>query len=606
MSRRKSPPSHKTSTGVTFRRNEFGMGEYERAGLAGLYLSLTATQAWARQREAWPLPDAVAERLDAVRQYVTNFDAPRFPVANEGDGVRLEWRAGTEIDALKAIVNWAWQVHDGVLFLPGVHRRRQHLDCYYLRLHIHSGLLDTFFQHRRTLKRLNRKQTVERLDEEKTFTVTYRPISENAVLPQTKAVPNQGVCTLKPAKPTRNWIFPGSEPRFNNLSTKPEAGWCHTAALAYLMLFAPLSCHYIKLPHDWAYMVPQVGNLKLFQRRFLRRNTMTASNWPFHSEVAGVEDAALRCVTSGKGGSLFLTVVMGNAAYYDRNQKTRRNLIRQLGGRSDSASIVVRYDLFSRAFPVAKTIKARTSVSAEDSTTKGSHFVSLPSSRERITANLLNGEPWYSELAYVPFWQRDRIADERKRSSRPISQERLWFGKLRYERIQLMSIVGEERMWDDPREKDLLYAFRGAFRRLLNREAQGLGRGGSRDLTKRWENTMDWWHRRLLNAKTKLLLSAAVHELLALASRSPAFRKNKVVEPGGPAFLLPMSDGEGSEEWRARNDAFHAEFRRMVNHPTEWKKVRDLALLALTTFADKRLSQIDDQGASPEPQEDQE
>ena len=61
-----SPPPHKTSTGVTFRLNEFGMGEYERAGLAGLNLSLTAAQAWERQRQAWPLPDAVAERLDAV------------------------------------------------------------------------------------------------------------------------------------------------------------------------------------------------------------------------------------------------------------------------------------------------------------------------------------------------------------------------------------------------------------------------------------------------------------------------------------------------------------------------------------------------------------
>ena len=229
----------------------------------------------------------------------------------------------------------------------------------------------------------------------------------------------------------------------------------------------------------------------------------------------------------GREGTSSSPSVMGNAAYYDRNQKTRKNLIRQPGGRSDAASIVVRYDLFNRAFPVAKTIKARTAVSAEDSTTKGSHFVSLPSSRERITANILDGEPWYSELAYVPFWQRDRIADERKRSRKPISQERLWFGKLCYERIQLMSIVGAERMWDDPREKDLLDAFKGAFRRLLNREVQGLGRGGSRDLTKRWENTMDWWHRRLLNAKTKLLLSAAVHELLALASRSPAFRKEQ-------------------------------------------------------------------------------
>ncbi len=584
------------------------MGEYERAGLTGLYLSLTAAQTWARQREAWPLPDAVAERLDDLRQCVTNVDARGFPGADDGHAVRLEWRAGTEIDTLTAIVNWAWQVHDGVLFLPAVHRKRQHLDCYYLRLHVHAGMLDTFFQHPRTLPRLNPRKTVERLDEERTFSVSYRPVSENAVplSQQMKAVPRHGLYTDKPVAPITQWISPGSEPRF-----RPDAGWCHTAPLAYLMLFAPMSCHFLKLPislingkptRNWAYVVPHVGNLMLFQREFLRRNTATAANWPFHDEVSGLEDAALRCSTRGQGGAS-LTVVMGTAGYNPK-QRTRKNLIRQFGEAGES-SVFLRYDLFNRAFPVAKTIKARKAVSTEDSATTGGHFVSLPSSRERITANLLSGEPWYSELAYIPFWQQDRIAYERKRNENAISPERLWLGKLRYERKQLMSIASEDRMWDDPRERDLLDSFKRAFRRLLNREAQGLGRGGSRDLTKRWENTMDRWHRRLLNAKTRLLLSTAVHELLALASRSPTFRNNKVVEPGGPAFLLPMNEGEDSEGWRARNDAFHAEFRRIVNHPTEWKKVRDLALLALTTFADSRLSQTDDQEGSIEPQEDQ-
>ena len=583
--------------------------------MAGLYLSLTAAQAWERQREAWPLPDAVAERLDVLRQYLTNFDVRGFPGTDDGHAVRLEWRSGTEIDTLQAIVNWAWQVHDGVLFLPGVHRKRQHLDCYYLRLHVHTGMLSTYFQFPRTLKKLDPKQTVERLDEEKTFTVSYRPISTDAMLPQMKAVPRQGVCTDALVKSMSNWIFPGSEPRFNNRGIKMEAGWNQVARLVYLMLFTPLSCHYVKLPisvirgkraRNWAYVVPEIGNLSLFQRDFLRRNTITAGNWPFHDEVSGLEDAALRYATRDREGGHSLTVVMGNAAYYHRQQKTRKNLIIQFGEASDSASVLIRYDLFNRAFPAANTIRARKTVSTEDSAMTGSHFVSLPSSRERITANILRGDPWYSELAYIPFWQQDRVADERKRNGASISQERLWFGKLRYERIQLMSIASEDRMWDDPRERDLLDAFKRAFHRLLNREAQGLGRGGSRDLTKRWESTMDRWHRRLLNAKTKLLLSAAVHELLALASRSPAFRNNRVVEPGGPAFLLPMNHDEDGAGWRARNEAFHAEFRRMVNHPTEWKRVRDLALLALTTFADRRLSQTGDREAPTEHQEDQE
>ena len=158
-----------------------------------------------------------------------------------------------------------------------------------------------------------------------------------------------------------------------------------------------------------------------------------------------------------------------------------------------------------------------------------------------------------------------------------------------------MSIAEKKEVWDNPLEKDILDAFRQAFRRLLNREDKALGRGGSRDLPKRWDNMADKWHRRLLHAKTGLLLSTVVHELLAQAARSPNLRDGNFVVPGGPAFLLFKTNEDESDESRhARNDAFHAEFRRMVNDPSDWKKVRDLALLALTTFTDKRLGQRKD------------
>ena len=114
-------------TGVTFRLNEPGMSEYERAGLAGLYLSLTAAKAWENQQKAWPLPESVGDSLAEVREVDWDID--------ESVGIHLEWgeEDGAEKKALEAIVKWAWQVHDGVLFLPGIHRKREHLDCYYLR-----------------------------------------------------------------------------------------------------------------------------------------------------------------------------------------------------------------------------------------------------------------------------------------------------------------------------------------------------------------------------------------------------------------------------------------------------------------------------------------
>lgn len=585
MTRRQSTATAKTSAGITFRLNEPGMGEYVRAGLAGLYLSLTAARVWLRQRSAWPLPRSVAERLDDLHEHLTNHEVPDFPLADDGYGVRLEWRAGTEIAALKSIVNWAWQIHDGVLFLPGVHRKRQHLDCYYLRLHHHAGLLSTFFQHPRTIKRMDPERKVERYDEEKTFTVPYQPISPDAQLPQSKKVPQHGVCNdLLVAEPIEHWIYPGSEPRYQ------ETKWQGPARMAYLMLFAPIACHFIKLPgsivkgnskDNWAYIVPHVGSIRCFHGDFLRRNMVELSNWPFYGEVAGLEDAGLRYAVRHKGGNESITVVMGNATYNPR-QKTRKNLWRDLAITNDMSTAFYRYDVFNRAFPVSSNmVRSTGSKNDEDSAKQGSHRVVLPSSRERITANLLHGHPWYSDLAYIPFWQRDRMEQERKRNKDSISISKLWFDKLRrYEGPQLRSLIGEDRMWNDPFEKDMLDVFTQALRRLLNREAKALERGGSRELFKRWDITRDRWHRRLLNAKTRLLLSSAVHELLALAACSPA---------GGPV-IFP-------------NDA-HAEMRRMLNHSMEWKKIRDLALLAMATFADHRLRPSKDEAVTDQEESD--
>ena len=355
MSPRRSTATSKTSTGMTFRLNQPGMGEYERAGLAGLYLSLTAARVWHRQRRAWPLPAAVVERLDDLLVQVINHDAKDFPLADDGYGLCLKWHPGTEIETLKAIVNWAWQVQDGVLFLPGVHRKREHLDCYYLRLHVHSGLLGTYFQHPKHIKgRRNWVQKVERFDEEKTFTLSYQSISPEAQLPQFEAVPRQGVCDDSLARSLANWVYPGSEPRFKTKGVNKEGAWRGFARVAYLMLFAPIACHFIKLPRsiirtrstqNWAFTVPHIRELPPFQREFLRHNTVNRTNWPFYGEVAGLEDASLRYAVRNKGGGgQALTVVMGNAPYYHKNQKTRKNLWREFAVADHMATAFSRYD----------------------------------------------------------------------------------------------------------------------------------------------------------------------------------------------------------------------------------------------------------------------
>ena len=611
------------STGVIFRLNEPGMGEYERAGLAALCLSLTVATAWEKQRRRWPLPIVVQESLNGLRETIRNFGVPDFPRVE--DGLGSVWNGAKAMKKLR----WRpWSNGHGksmmeCFFSPGVHRKREHLDCYHLRLHVHNGLLGTFFQFPRTIKKVkDPERKVVRFDEEKTFPVSYRRIVPHAELPQYQAVPKKGVCGDDVIRPMTSWIYPGSEPRFNNnpKSILRETGWCGPARFAYLMLFAPIACHYIKLPRsnadNWAYMVPTVQNLQGYERNFLRRNMVNFGNWPFFGEVAGLEDAALRYAARSTVSGQSVTVVMGKASFYHAQQKTRKNLWREIVVADDMPTAFRRYDIFKRVFPAGKMARPTREPKPEESNQKGNHFIALPNCRERITANILRGEPWYADLAYIPFWQRDRVEndcqDVRKRGLRavglnfwwksvdqdkePISPERLWFLKLHYfERKQLMCIADNKEVWDDPMEKDMLDVFRGAFRRLLNREDYALRRGGSRDLPKRWDNTVDKWHRRLLHAKTGLLLSTVVHELLAQAARSPNLRDGKLVELGGPVFLLSkISEDESDESRHARNDKFQAKFRRMVNDPSEWKKVRDLALLSMTTFTDRRLGQRKD------------
>ena len=334
MARRK----HKVkSTGITFALNDPGMGEYERAGLAGLYMSLTAADAWARDSLPSTVKDQVKDQARELKKLI------QWRLVGEGISLCLKWK--DEDKALSALVRWAWQVKDGVFFLPAIHRRREHLDNYYLRVHAHNGLLNTFFQHPRTIKKArseknknNNENNIEEFDESQTFSVSYRAIAPEVELPQhKKAKFSKGINSEAIVYPKAAWIYPGSEPRFNNnpLRIKKENAWGARSCLTYLTLFTPLACHYVRLPKNWAFIVPQVSAIDTFQRHFVRCLT-NHSNWPFNDAAAGVDDAILRYTVSTDLRQLIrqgetvnvLIVVMGYAGYYGDQQKTRKNFLR--------------------------------------------------------------------------------------------------------------------------------------------------------------------------------------------------------------------------------------------------------------------------------------
>ena len=612
MARRKQKVK---STGITFALNDPGMGEYERGGLAGLYMSLTAAKAWAKDI----LPSTVKDQAQELEALI------QWRLEKDKISLCLEWE--DEDKALTALVKWAWQVKDSVFFLPAIHRKREYLDNYYLRLPPHEGILNTFIQHNNTLHR-KREVKVESFDEDQNFQVGYPGIPDNYErsgktktndLPQIKFIRKiikKGI-TSGSFVEASSWIYPGAAERYRTDKT-----WCTNAKQSFLLIFLPLVCRYVHLPNSYlkdkkaktnklvskpnkAFLFMCPKSLLDFEKSLLRSVPLIKQNALLESRVSGLDDAVLKYASKTQirtrlthsNVSEVIAVTMGKAAYYP-NQTVRKNSTRF---RLSEISLD-RYTAFDRLYQATR-IKRR--VQGTSDTLRLEDNIVIPSARERITANILAEQPWYQELMFIPFWQRSQIAEDCKKArdyglhilgirlpgpksdkkGDSVSPERLWFLKLhQFERRQLMELGQEERMWDNPEEKQLLETLHHpVLRRLLNEEEfAARSRGGSRALAERWDDVIADWHRRFMRAKTRPLFRAVIHEFIGTAQRRTRRldeTKKDQIRVSGTVF--PSAKGDKD---------FHAWFWHEVNDPHGWQRIRDLALLALITFTDGRLS----------------
>lgn len=102
-----------------------GMGVLERAGLAGLYLSLRGLDKWVEEKDV-----ATGEQARSLRCLLQAYDL------TQATELTLDWKGDDPVKPLMELVKWAWQVRDGVFFLPGVHRSLPERNNAYLRVPI--------------------------------------------------------------------------------------------------------------------------------------------------------------------------------------------------------------------------------------------------------------------------------------------------------------------------------------------------------------------------------------------------------------------------------------------------------------------------------------
>jgi CRISPR-associated protein Cas8a1/Csx13 len=545
----------------------------ERAGLAGLYMALRA----AREAKVDLSP------LVWIDAELTT------------DSVTVRW-AGPAKPAFEKLMKWAWQVENDVLYLPAIHGERE-LAQFHLRTPSHTGIMRTFLQHTNVQPKGEPITRLVQLDENREILVSYQP----PVIRVAKERPKKGradaTATGKPKpkgppkllKPWKdlddlfdrdggfsssevelsNWVYPGIAGRYGE-----EGAWVGPPNRAVLLMLGPTVCLFLRLQGqggNWVFVLPDVRDLADFDET-RRRMNLDAD----FTDVASMGDAALQFLAaySTRNPRKLLragcrVVAMGKVRYY-ASQSIRKAVL-DVPPNTESVrryrllhgTLPNNYVSLQSTEPAPESAKQKsranpkkpTEAETSDGTPKAKGFIKLPGSRGRIADNLVNGRPWYENLLVPQIWDLDEM--ERQRKKKPgTSIERLWFEGVRYQRSKLMKLIQEEAMWDTEAERVFVEAFWETLKALYRREGDAAkDRGGARSATDRMEDLNEEVRRSLVQAKTHSLLRERLAEF----------------------FSRPVKN------YRSQALAKHAPvIWRLVD--SDWKKGRDLALLALATY----------------------
>jgi CRISPR-associated protein Cas8a1/Csx13 len=546
----------------TWRLSDPAMDLLERAGLAGLFMTLrAATEA--------------GEDLSPLKWQEGDL---------KSDSVTVHW-SGPAKPAFVRLMEWAWQVRDGVLYLPAVHDAKDATQ-FQNRVAMHNGIMRTFLQHTNVQPKGEPVTRIITLDEGREVSVSYQPpivrppkVKEGSDPPKEK-LPGK---LLKPWKDVEelfdragafktapvelsNWVYPGIAGRYSN-----EGAWVGMPERTMLLMLSPTICFFLKLQGqggNWVFTVPDVHDLEEIDTT-RRRMTLNAD----FVDVASLGDAGLQFLaeystrsprkTLGAGCQV---VAMGKVSYY-ASQSIRKSILNV----PPNLLSVKRYRILHREMrntyvalkvespdhsPDSSAAKRRRtsptrSTRSNDDSPKAAGFIKLPAARGRIADNLVLDRPWYTDLFVPLVWSFDEAERERKRLG--TSLDRAWFQAICYQRSKLMKLIAEDDMWDSEAEKVFVEAFWDALASLYAQEGEAVKRGGSRTWEERCEDLNQEIRRKVTQAKTRTLLRGVLAELFAKAGRQKTIRAH-------PAAI-----------WR------------LIDHPDHWREGRDLALLALAS-----------------------
>ena len=527
------------AVGLRWNLSDPGMDLLERAGLAALYMALRAAEEQPEDPKAQAVREAMSWELTPT-------------------SVEVRWGEATNAKAaLTALFEFAWQTDKhGVLYLPAVHRDPRQRDSYFLRLSEHNGILRTSLQGKSQAKEELRSR-MEIIDEDRELSFRFRPLKG-------KPAPHAASAKLIPTGNFADgetemtaWVKPGIEPRFANV----ERAWQGPPDFAMLLMMAPAACLYQQVQGEGSselQVIPDVRDLEAFD--------LIRPNVSLHTGSAvGPSDAAARFLAEWSTRPMLAqsnlgcrVVQIGIGGYYHKSNKTR---ISVLDVRLGPHSIALRRVRVLHRVMGSRFINQKPSAVGVGEGARLAGWFRTDSARGRISDNLIHARPWYSDLLVPPRWELKSLKADcekyKEQHGHSISIPQMWFLNLRDQGRQLMELMNDTKFWDDPQERLFHESFRKVLWRLIEREKLAAGRG-SRSFKDRRKDLYDKLYRRLMRAKTHRLLRKELIEILA-------------EPPGRFSRVKPLRENPGAI-WA------------LVDHPRDWQKARDLALLTLTSY----------------------
>ncbi len=445
--------------------------------------------------------------------------------------VTLNWE-NNDRKVLEWLLKESFQIDNGMISLRGLDSKTMRQDSQAI---VHQGILGTFLQHNSTHKSAGTQTISLQLEEDKPeIVVTYKALQSYAYQDfASNLCDNKGVFLLKKPISVAGWLNPGAVVR--HVAFSSDTSFEEPAEQALILLFAPIACYYYilrsKLRDKRAQYALVIPEVTNLKEYAKYRQNQHLRNASYKDfHASGLGDAGLRFLTDRT------TTEIANTFKVPRCQ------VLTLGTVAWSTQQKTRTDLY--------VVEANAQVCHNyrvcddflgDRTIEGKNggFVSSNFARELIAENLAKSKPWYDGI------------------SENVNSNEL-FQKLAYERGGLYQVI--QRIESNERDKLFIQACHEAIKFTYGQISEQAKKRGE------FPN----FDRENIRIRTGLGRCKTFH----------TFREF-ITDFWSRAGRIPTLQNH----WE--------DLMELVMDEKQWKKARDLALLALASYKGKGVTDSD-------------